>query len=54
MAIQAKGLAKMIYYHRAGPDVTHGATHYATSNIRPWWSKHMKIKAKIGGHTFYR
>lgn len=54
VATQAKGLAIMVFNHRAGPDVTHGATHYAVSKLKPYWLKEMKLTVKIGGHSFYR
>lgn len=36
------------------PDITHGATHYHTKTIAPYWSKGQKAAAEIGDHIFYR
>ena len=36
-------------------DVTHGATHWESSNFkRPDWSQSMKITARVGVFVFYR
>ena len=35
-------------------DVTNGATHYHSVSVQPYWSKSMKVTAKIGNHIFYK
>lgn len=35
-------------------DPTHGATHYHTVNILPFWAKDAKSCARIGNHIFYK
>jgi spore germination cell wall hydrolase CwlJ-like protein len=34
--------------------LTGGATHFHTTNIRPQWASHFPNTAKIGSHLFYR
>lgn len=34
-------------------DVTNGATHYHTSQVRPEWRKRLKRTTVIGNHIFY-
>ena len=33
---------------------TSGADHFHADHIDPYWSKHMKVTAKIGRHIFYK
>ena len=35
-------------------DKTHGATHYHTKAVRPYWRKHLTKTIVIGFHIFYR
>lgn len=35
-------------------DSTHGATHYHTKAIEPFWAKNQIPDAEIGNHLFYR
>ena len=35
-------------------DPTGGALFYHTTDVRPYWSRHFKLLAKIGKHLFYR
>jgi spore germination cell wall hydrolase CwlJ-like protein len=35
-------------------DITYGATHYHSVQIRPYWAAKMKRTARIGNHIFYR
>ncbi len=36
------------------PDVTKGADHYHTLDVRPAWKDDKKVVARIGAHIFYR
>jgi len=46
-------VARAILDDRA-PPVTHGATHYHTTAVRPRWSKVFERTTRIGVHLFYR
>lgn len=37
-------------------DYTHGATHFHSRSVKPWWAtpKHTIKLVTIGGHTFYK
>lgn len=35
-------------------DITKGATHYHTVQIKPYWSKKLAFTTRIGNHKFYR
>jgi len=37
-----------------GEDVTYGATHFHTLNVRPSWSRRFLRTVQIGQHVFYR
>jgi spore germination cell wall hydrolase CwlJ-like protein len=34
-------------------DITYGATYYHREDIKPYWTKHLITKRKIGKHIFY-
>lgn len=38
----------------APSDLTEGATHFHTGNVRPAWAKRFPMTAYIGAHRFYR
>jgi spore germination cell wall hydrolase CwlJ-like protein len=46
-------VARVVLDGRA-PDLTNGATHYHTTNVRPKWSRVYEKTAAIGVHLFYR
>lgn len=35
-------------------ELTHGATHYHATHVRPRWSRRFDLTAEIGEHAFYR
>lgn len=35
-------------------NVTHGATHYHTHHVKPYWASKMTIVTVIGDHIFYK
>lgn len=50
---RAQGIAKEMVSADDRP-LTHGATHYHTTAVRPFWSKSLVRTAKYGAHIFYK
>ena len=50
--IQAKALAW--YIMNGSADYTHGALHYHTNAVDPYWNASYKVVATQGNHVFYR
>lgn len=53
---RAWALATLVAYdvlNGTVPDVTHGATHYHATYVRPYWAKHFKETVTHGSHIFY-
>lgn len=51
---QALKIATEVVEGKSG-DITHGATHYHTTGIKPpYWADENKKVAELGGHIFYR
>lgn len=56
----AQDIAKFLYkirnnevlYNRLDP--THGATHFHTKKVKPYWTKYFTKTAVIGYHVFYK
>lgn len=46
-------LAQMMLLSDTYIDLTDGATHYHSTNVKPWWCKDMEHKGQIGNHVFY-
>lgn len=47
-------LVSALVYSGMVPDPTRGATHYHTINIKPYWSKTLRLTTTIGYHHFYK
>ncbi|MDZ4136713.1 MAG: cell wall hydrolase, partial [Paracoccaceae bacterium] len=50
---QAGKIARMML-DGAARDLTMGATHFHTRNVRPGWARQFPQTAAIGAHLFYR
>jgi spore germination cell wall hydrolase CwlJ-like protein len=47
--------AKKAWDDSATSDITHGATHFESTDFKtPYWTKGMKEVAHIGKHKFYK
>lgn len=52
--VTASRIARRAVLNKLGVDITQGADHYHTVDIRPFWAKDATPIAVIGRHRFYR